>query len=75
MDEGATKGHWVVLQVILENSVIKLLCSIPIISRTFTWSENGCQHLKRNWNFIQRDPMTTTEFSSVLNQLQLLQVY
>lgn len=44
MDEGATKGHWVILQVILITRKINVLNLKKIFYRIFTWFGSGCQH-------------------------------
>jgi hypothetical protein len=64
MDEGATKGHWVILQVRLKLNHHKLLRRFSLIPfRTFTWCASGYLRWKRSLNSTQKGLTRTIEFS------------
>ena len=64
MDEGATKGHWVVLQVSIQvEIVLNHYKYFVIYLRTSILSGNGYHHWKRNLSFTVKDHMIIIEYS------------
>lgn len=64
MDEGATKGHWVILQVSAQTIPLTFIHNLPF--RTFIWCANGFRLWRRKLNFTQK--VHTTTIVSLLAQ-------